>query len=207
MLPCLKEEPTGAAMKEKVALLDALEILVCADLTTLAIFIGQDEKLTYALLLNKTSKGLVICNDGLYRLNEKVIQEDEGYERHVNLTSFHKKTKFNLVKNKPSTNNSLDLHLNDNYKEQCTRHTFNALIESISGEEFNSISYNNTSPINNNEVILITEDEVVKIIDKSPATLYRLRVNKNFPNPIISHPKRYDKAEILKWLNENSLYC
>lgn len=54
--------------------------------------------------------------------------------------------------------------------------------------------------INEMNTNLITEEEVLNIINKKKTALWRLRKKYGFPAPVFTHLSRYNMAEVEKWI-------
>ena len=48
---------------------------------------------------------------------------------------------------------------------------------------------------------LMSEKEVMEEIGKARVSLWRLRKNHGFPNPVMTHPARYSRNAVQKWLD------
>lgn len=51
----------------------------------------------------------------------------------------------------------------------------------------------------------MTEQEVMQEIGKARTALWRLRKNHGFPDPVLSHPARYNRAAVQKWLEDGGI--
>lgn len=50
-------------------------------------------------------------------------------------------------------------------------------------------------------VDLMSEEEVMNEIGKARSALWRLRKNHGFPNPVMTHPARYSRNAVQRWLD------
>ncbi|MCX8967428.1 DNA-binding protein [Erwinia psidii] len=51
----------------------------------------------------------------------------------------------------------------------------------------------------------MTEKEVMDEIGKARTALWRLRKNHGFPSPVLTHPARYSRQAVLKWIDDGGV--
>lgn len=51
----------------------------------------------------------------------------------------------------------------------------------------------------------ITEKEVMAELGKGRTALWRLRTKYGFPSPVLSHPARYSRAAVKRWIDEGGI--
>lgn len=48
-------------------------------------------------------------------------------------------------------------------------------------------------------------EEVYQLLNKSRTSLYRLRKNKGFPGPVLTHPAKYSRSAVEAWINNGGV--
>lgn len=51
----------------------------------------------------------------------------------------------------------------------------------------------------------MTEEEVFTLIDKKRTALWRLRKDHDFPQPVLTHPSRYNRKAVVEWLESGGV--
>ncbi|WP_288500914.1 hypothetical protein [uncultured Erwinia sp.] len=51
----------------------------------------------------------------------------------------------------------------------------------------------------------MTEAEVMQEIGKARTALWRLRKNHGFPAPVLTHPARYSRRAVKKWVDDGGV--
>lgn len=51
----------------------------------------------------------------------------------------------------------------------------------------------------------MTEAEVSERIGKKRTALWRLRKNYAFPSPVLTHPSKYSRSAVEKWIDEGGV--
>ncbi|BCQ40939.1 hypothetical protein ERHA54_35420 [Erwinia rhapontici] len=51
----------------------------------------------------------------------------------------------------------------------------------------------------------MTEAEVMNEIGKARTALWRLRKNHGFPAPVLTHPARYSRRAVQKWIDDGGV--
>ncbi|MBK5072191.1 DNA-binding protein [Budviciaceae bacterium CWB-B4] len=52
---------------------------------------------------------------------------------------------------------------------------------------------------------LMSKEEVFSRIGKKETALWRLRKHHGFPEPVLSHPARFSRAAVEKWIAEGGI--
>ncbi|MEC5345162.1 hypothetical protein ABRZ24_21465 [Brenneria populi] len=55
------------------------------------------------------------------------------------------------------------------------------------------------------EIELITEEEVSKRIGRKRTALWRLKKECGFPQPVLTHPARYNRSAVEKWIADGGV--
>ena len=48
-------------------------------------------------------------------------------------------------------------------------------------------------------------EEVYELTGKKRTALYKLRKEKGFPEPVLTHPSKYLRSEVLNWINSGGV--
>ncbi|EGT7584811.1 helix-turn-helix domain-containing protein [Salmonella enterica] len=51
----------------------------------------------------------------------------------------------------------------------------------------------------------MSEDEVSDLLGKKRTALWRLRKKYGFPAPVLTHPSKYSRKEINRWISEGGI--
>lgn len=51
----------------------------------------------------------------------------------------------------------------------------------------------------------MTEKEVSERVGKKRTALWRLRTKHGFPSPVLTHPSRYSRQAVEKWIDEGGV--
>jgi len=51
----------------------------------------------------------------------------------------------------------------------------------------------------------MSEAEVSALIGKKRTALWRLRTKCGFPSPVLTHPAKYSRTAVMKWINEGGV--
>ncbi|KGT88050.1 50S ribosomal protein L7/L12 [Erwinia typographi] len=51
----------------------------------------------------------------------------------------------------------------------------------------------------------MTEKEVMEEVGKARTSLWRLRKNHGFPAPVLTHPARYSRRAVQKWIDDGGV--
>ncbi|EPL9838397.1 TPA: DNA-binding protein [Klebsiella pneumoniae] len=49
------------------------------------------------------------------------------------------------------------------------------------------------------------EPELFTLLGKKKTAVWRLRKDHGFPNPVLTHPSRYSRKAVMKWLEEGGV--
>jgi len=49
------------------------------------------------------------------------------------------------------------------------------------------------------------EEEVMNLLGKKRTALWRLRTKYGFPSPVLTHPSKYSRSAVEKWIHEGGV--
>lgn len=55
------------------------------------------------------------------------------------------------------------------------------------------------------QIEFMTEEEVFAFIKKKRTAIWRLRKECGFPQPVLTHPSRYNRSEVERWIAEGGV--